>query len=393
MTPVRSLSALLFLVFAPGAIAQLTLGTGDHSLEIGGYMSTFYNQRMLKAGETDHNNDRFQLRNAVVWLEGRHRNSVGYELQFDVASLAQAGANGVDPENPGLMEASIAIKCLPHLNMLLGYSKVPYGRSPRVPFVYSPYWQRAEMLRGDIVSVRDAGITLSSAFWHERIKLYGGAYTGLGEAALGGSNDASGRPEVIGRIEVDMPSRYRLREIDDKRSPVPMFSVGASIRTMDKSQPTGSALPAGVAGAEGLKVIDGVRTAYGVDGAVQYMGFSGQFELDQVRFEPQSPTDPLYHGVASSKAQGYVLLGGFMGQLNYFHRKSRSILSVRYEELNWNDLVEGKERRIGGAYAYQIRDFNFMIKAQYWHILEEETTVAPFKWTDQVRIGIQYVFS
>lgn len=393
MITTRACFALLLSSIAGRCAAQLTLGNGDHVLEIGGYISTFYNQRILKDGELDHHNDRFSLRNAVIQFEGRHRNSVAYDLQFDAAVLAQGGITTPDPENPGLMEASITLKCLPHLDIQMGYAKVPYGRSPRVPFSYSPYWQRAEMLRGDILSVRDAGLTLSSALWHDHVKLYGGLYTGLGEFALSGSNDDSGRPEVIGRVELDWPSRYRLREIDDKRSPVPMFSIGASARTMDKSQPAGSTLPPGAEGPDGIKVIDGARSAMGLDATLQYMGFSAQFELDRVRFEPRDPADPLYHGIAASRAQGHVLLGGFMGQLNYFQRSWCSIFSLRYEELNWNDLAVGLERRIGGAYAYQIRDFNFMIKAQYWHILEEETTVAPFKWTDQVRIGVQYVFS
>jgi hypothetical protein len=65
---------------------------------------------------------------------------------------------------------------------------------------------------------------------------------------------------------------------------------------------------------------------------------------------------------------------------------------VRYEDLNLNDLAPGKSQRLGGAYAYQFRNFDCMLKLQYWYILEEEVSIDPLRWTEQVRIGIQYLF-
>lgn len=372
--------------------AQVTLGTGDHVLEITGGISTYYNHRILKENEVNRRKDRFRLRDAQLQLEGRYRNTVEYELQFDVADMAQSAAGAIDPENVGLMDAFVTFKGLPVIDVTVGYTKLPYSRSSMVPFFATPYWQRAELVRGDVFSRRDVGVALSSTFWKQRATITGGIYTGLGELSLRGDNDPSGQPEYVGRVEVAWPSRYRKRDIDDHLSPVPMFAVGANARHTDKSQPEGLILPAFAAGEYGIKVIDGRRTAAGIDATAQYKGFSAQFEAHRLRLTPRNPNSGLFQGRTREEHNGYALAGGYYGQLNWFTRKWRSILSVRYEELNLNDLAPGISRRLSGAYAYQIRGFDTMVKVQYWHILEEEATVDPLRWTEQVRVGIQYLF-
>lgn len=383
----------ILLLLACGAVrAQVTVGNADHVLEISGLLSTYYNQRIEKSGNEDHQKDRFNLRDAQLQFEGRYRNTFEYELQFDVADMSR-GSGAIDPENPGLMDAYVKYTGISHLGIQFGYGKVPYGRSASVPFMYSPYWQRAELVRGDLFSIRDVGLTLNTSFWHDRATLYAGAYNGLGEMSLSGDNDASGHLEYVGRLEAAYPSRFRYREVDDRVSPVPMIAIGLSGRTVDKRQPTGEQLPDMSAGGYGIKVIDGVRTAAGIDVSAQWKGFSAQFEAHRIRLEPSDTSSALYHGFGASRADGHILAGGYVAQLTYFHRRSHLILSARYEELNLNDLADGVGRRAGGAIAYQIKGFDAMVKLQYWHIIDEETTVDPLDWTDQFRIGLQYVFN
>jgi hypothetical protein len=386
------LLALAFPLMAVGAHAQLVLSNGDHVLELTGGVSTYYNQRFLKDGETNRRKDRFRLRDAQIQLEGRYRNSIAYELQFDMADFAQTGSGPIDPENVGLMDAWVTFKGLEFIDITMGYGKLPYGRSSQVPFIYSPYWQRAELVRGDIFSRRDIGVTLSRSFWQQRAAVYAGIYTGLGELSLRGDNDPSGRPEYIGRAEVAWPSRYRKRDIDERLSPVPMFAVGANARYTDKSQPAGGILPAFAGGDYGIKVIDGSRSVVGIDATAQYKGISAQFEMHRMRMEPRNPNSALFRGRPAAEHEGFVLAGGWFGQLNAFSKRFSSILSVRYEELNLNDLAPGVQQRIGGAYAYQFRGFDCMLKIQYWHILEEEASIDPKRWNEQVRLGIQYQF-
>lgn len=387
----RYIAPLFMLLTSPGR-AQFTLGGGGHVLEVTGFISTFYNQRFLKPGETDRSKDRFALRDAQVSLEGRYRRQFEYRLQFDLADMASGG--GVpDPENPGLMDANVTWKCGGPFDLTFGYMKVPYGRSSAVPFANMPYWQRAEIARGDVFSRRDAGAMLTATFMRQLAKVEAGVFTGLGEQALRGDNDAGGRPEFIVRAEMAWPSRFRKRDVDDRISPVPMVVLGGNARHADKRQPAGALLPAQAAGPYDIKVIDGTRTGIGGDVAVQFRGLSAQFEVHRLRYTPRNTASALFQATTPEQNGGYFMAGGYYGQLSWFDRRWNTILSVRYEELQLNDLSPGSMRRVCAAAAYQLKGGDAMVKAQYWHTLSEERDLSPLEWTDQVRIGFQYAFN
>lgn len=383
---------LVFLTVASVANAQLTLSNGAHNIEISGGISAYYNQRFLKEGETNQQKNRHRLRDAQVQIEGRYRDKIEYELQVDFADLQRSVTGPIDGENPGLMDAYIVFKGLEFIDIQVGYGKTPYSRSSLVPFIYTPYWQRVEMVRGDIFARRDVGISLIKTFWKQRIRLQGGVYNGIGEISLRGDNDPSGNLEYIGRIDIAYPSRYRYRDIDDKVSPIPMFNLGANIRHSDKRQPDGGLLPPASVGEYGVKVIDGVKTGYGFDVSAQYMGFSAQFEMHQFIMEPQNPNNFLFQGLSEDFHEGFVRAGGYYSQLNYFSKKLKSIFSGRYEALNINDLAEGELQRLSIAYAYLFRGFDTMLKIQYFRVLSEEELIDPLRWTEQIRIGMQYNF-
>lgn len=371
--------------------AQLTLSNGNHVLEFTGSLSSYYNYRFLKPGEENLRKNRFRLRDAQMQFEGRYKNLFEYELQFDIADIALGNSGPIDPENPGLMDAYVKYKGLPHLDITVGYTKLPYSRNSLTPFIYSPYWQRAQLLRGDLFSRRDVGITLSTDFWKQRLKIIGGVYTGLGEITLRGDNDASGALEYVGRVEAAFPARYRYRDIDIRHSPLPMFSLGLNGRYTNRSLPQGTVVPQFAAGEYGIKNIDGSKLTYGLDFAAQYKGFSAQFEIHQMRLEPNNPNSFLFQGLLPDEHEGYVLAGGYVIQINYFLKPANLILSARFEEMNLNDLAAGLSRRGSAAIAYQINGFNSMIKAQFFKIFEEES-IDPLRWNEQFRIGYQYNF-
>ncbi len=385
-------TSFILLLTVSGAFAQLTISNGNHVLEISGSVSAYYNYRDLKSGEVEKNKDRFKLRDAQLQLEGRIGNIWEYELQMDFADMSANNNNAEpDPENPGLMDAYIKYKGLKFMDVQVGYGKLFYSRNSMVPFSFSPYWQRADLIRGDVFSRRDVGVTVMKDFLNQRLNVYAGIYTGLGEVSLNGDNDASGQPEYAARIDFSYPCRYRYREIDDRITPVPMFTVGINGRYANKTLPEGEVFPANAEGEYGLKVINGKHYIYGFDAAFQYMGFSGQFEMHQIKGEPALANDPLLHNLTQAQTGGYFLAGGYVAQLNYFAKSIKTILSARYESLDLNDLVKGNSRRFSPAIAYQIDGFDAMIKFQYFNILKEET-VDPFKWKEQYRIGIQLNF-
>jgi hypothetical protein len=372
--------------------AQLTISNGKHILEISGSFSYYYNDRQLKFGEEDRSKNRFKLRDAQLDIEGRVGSDYEYNIKVDFADMAANNQGAlVDPENPGLMEATVKYKGFDFLDVEMGYGKVYYSRSSLNPFNFSPYWQRAELVRGSIFSRRDVGVTLMKNFWKQRANIYIGAYTGLGELSLAGENDPSGQLEYIGRFDIAYPARYRYREIDDRITPIPMFSVGVNGRIMNKKLPAGEAFPDNATSEYGIKVIDGKRYVYGLDASFQYMGFSGQFEIHQIKSEPQNENDPLFQNLTPQQTKGYILSGGYIAQANYFIKNIKTIVSARYEELDLNDLVKGKSERFSTAIAYQMSSYNAMIKFQYFNILKEEN-IDLLKWEEQFRIGMQFQF-
>ncbi len=372
--------------------SQLTLSNGEHVLEISGRVSTYYNERNLKPTNNNRNKDRFRLRDAQIQLEGRIRNDWAYELQVDFVDLAVAGTGDIDPENPGLMDAWVKYKGLEFIEIQAGYGKLPYSRNSLVPFIYSPYWQRAQLTRGEFFSRRDAGLTLSTSTWKQRIKAYAGIYTGLGEFSLRGDNDATGNLEYVSRVEIAYPSRYRYRDIDYFVSPVPMFVLGVNGRYTDRTLPEGREFPEDLGSRYGLRAIDGERYVYGFDLAMQYKGFSAQFEMHQMLAKPANPLDPNFLGFTPEQTDGRFYAGGFVTQANYFWKRAKSIFSVRYEEFNINDLSPGNAKRFSPALAYQFSGFDAMLKFQYFYIIDEEEALDSMRWTEQWRIGFTLNF-
>ena len=264
------------LLFPILGFCQLTIGNGYHVLEITVAATTYYNYRFLKPDLNDFKKNRFKLRDAQVQFEGRMGDKYEYELQFDLVDLA-GSALEPDPENPGLMDCFLIYKGISWFGIKVGWSKTPYSRSSLIPFIYSPYWQRPEFLRGDIFSRRDVGVTIQGTYWKQRLNVFLGAYTGLGEVSLKGNNDRSGKLEYMTRIELAYPSRYKYRSVDESISPQPMVVLGANARYANKTL-DGGGFPAYAIGEYSIKVIDGQRFCYGTDLSAQYKGFSGQFE-------------------------------------------------------------------------------------------------------------------
>jgi hypothetical protein len=372
---------------------QVTISNGNHNLEISGALSGYYNYRILKpdAANQDLNNNRFRMRDAQIQLEGRVGTTWEYEFQFDIADIA-SGQSMVDGENPGLMDAYIKFKGIKYFDIQAGFGKTPYSRNSMVPFVFSPYWQRAQIVRGDIFTRRDMGITLSQSFWKQRINIYGGIYNGLGEISLRGDNDATGSVEYIARADFAYPARFRYREVDDRHVPLPMFQIGVNGRYTKRNLPEGGTFPAFSEGEYGLRVLDGERYVYGFDAAFMFKGFSGMFEIHQFRGQPRLDSHPLLQGLPLEQTNKYFLAGGWVAQMNYFFKSWKTIVSIRYEQLDLNDLVSGRSERLSFALAYQINGYNSMIKFQYFNILQEEDLIDPLRWTEQFRIGWQFLF-
>ncbi|TVR79011.1 MAG: hypothetical protein EA412_07205 [Chitinophagaceae bacterium] len=369
----NSLACFLVLGFVIGFSqtlkAQFTITKEDHVIEIGAAFTNYYNYRFYADDETNFRKNRFRLKDAQLKIDGRHYHDFSYELQADFSGLALSEYDG---ENPFLMDAWVSYTGLP-VDIKVGYQKVPFSRNSMVPFRRMPFFQRAEMNRGDVYYRRDLGVTLSRSMWRQRLRVYAGAYTGLGETGLAGDNDPSGKLEYVFRTDLSYPTRFRYREMDLNVSPLPMFSVGLNGRYTDKNVTAGSRYQ--------LLNVDGEKYTYGADASFQYMGLNVQLEWLQIMAYPNQPT-LLYNAETD-----FFRAGGYMAQASYFIKPIKSVFAVRYDELNPHDLIVGNTRKtISFAYNFLINGDDNLIRLQYWHRLEEEQTGLPWS-EDQIRIG------
>jgi hypothetical protein len=273
---------LLFTFFSAKIFAQVSITNGLHVLEISGALSTYYNYRELKPGEFDKKKNRFNLRDAALTFEGRVQKVFGYQLQVDFADLVQNAAGNVDYENPGLMDAFIYANLHPNLRLTAGYFKLPYSFGSLTPFSQSPYWQRAEFIRGDFFSRRDVGAMLSTNLLNRKVEILAGVFNGTGEIALGGDNDPSGQVEYVGRISFSYPARYRRQIIDTRVSPIPFFNLGLNYRYTERNLPEGERFIQGSTGEYGLKMINGTKSVSGADFSFHFKGLSLQAEVHEI---------------------------------------------------------------------------------------------------------------
>jgi hypothetical protein len=382
---------LLSIFITVQTTAQVTLINGNHILELSGSISTYYNQRWLKQGEIENDKNRFALRDAQFQFAGRIGNTWEYEFQADLADFISNTTGQPDAENPGLMEANVVYKGLNFVEVKMGYGKLPYSFQSMVPFAHSPYWQRAEIARGDFFSRRDVGVTLSKSLFKSKLNLDAGVYTGLGEKSLIGENDASGALEYIGRAMFCYPARYRKRIIDINHSVIPMFALAINGRYTKRNLPVGSTFPPGSAGEFGVKLIDGEKYVYGADATFQFKGFSVQVEAHQIKGVPNDTTSSLLLGTPQSFNKGFFLAGAFVTQASYYLKQARTIFSFRFENLNINDLIDGYTERYSAACAYKFKKSDAMLKMQYYFFGKEEIQ-ADIKFKQQLRVGYQINF-
>ncbi len=369
----NSLSIALLLILCTRLAAQLSITNGQHSLEVSGMASAFFKYRIMQpAYKDDKANNLFELRDAQLQLEGRYSNFLEYELQADFADLFN-GLN--DPENPGLMDAYVKYNVPKALSIQAGFTKIPYGRANMVPFLYSPFIQRAEIARGQVFGSRDVGLTLSYTAWKQLVNIYAGVYSGQAEQILKGSNDRSGSFEYVGRVDFSYPVKNRYVDADLTNSPIPSFSVGANGRYVKRKTTLYDTYA--------LKVVAGDKITYGFDVSFKYRGLALQMEWHQLHVTP-TDTSRLY-----GYRTNYFKTTGYYAQISYYNKTIRSLFALRFDELNQTDLLPGYGRRLTVAYGFLLKGFNQMLKFNYTRTLSEEITpqTDQSKWLNQFKIG------
>lgn len=393
--PLYSRIALIAIAILPfRAASQVSFSNGENAFEISGVISALYNYRILDPtmatnhvsnnpnNPLNHKKNNFQLATARINLQGMNGRQFEYRIQFDVAQLGYSSATG---EFPAVLDAYGAYRPWQNTKITFGYQKIPYSANSLATYAQQPYWQRAEITRGDIFSRRDVGITVKQSFFNERINLYGGIYSGMGEYILtsltGGDNDPNGKPEFAGRIDFST-QKLNYNDIYDTRNMrTPLFNVGFNARYSEKTV----SMP-GIVDYD-LKIVSGTKKIIGADAAFMYRGFSAQFEIHQLIINPTNADTARLQG----RDTKYFRAGGFFGELNYFNRKLKSGAFVRYDNFIPNDLIQNNmEQTLSFGYNFFLKGFRSVMKAQYFYRLDKHNA-ALLRNADQFRIGWQFL--
>jgi len=375
--------------------SAFTISSDKNTLELGGRMSFYYENRFLKSGETNLKHNGFDVKDMDLDIIGNMASKFTYEVHYSLVDMVTAAAtqNTAAPTSPGFKAAYIQYNGFP-VKIKLGYDKVPFSQSSIMHEHETPFWSHPGLTGGDYFSRRDIGLTLNARLLKNMINLYAGAYSGMGETFFEYGNDESGRFEYVARAEFSFPGKMNYNEIDEENTPTPHFRIGANIRYKDKTQPTGSSISQypDALGTYGLSLINGKTTVYGIDAIVKFKGLSATFERDVVNLKPASANDPIFEGTTAAVNGGKVNAGGFITDLNYDYEKWKSVLSVGYQSLNPNDLIAGHEEWLTIGYAYKVSGFNSVAKIEYYVPTLEDKTSDPLKYTGQIRVGYQVVF-
>ena len=326
---------------------------------------------------------------------GTTANKFTYEVHYSLVDIITAAATAnSSPSTPGFKAAYLEYDGF-KVHMKLGFDKIPFSQSNLMHEHETPNWSHPGLTGGDYFSRRDIGITFSTKLLKDKINLYAGAYSGLGETFFTYGNDASGTFEYVARAEFCYPGKMKYTEIDEENSPVVHFRVAANIRYEDKTQPGSGSVSASyplAMGTYNTYMVNGKRTVYGGDAIIKYRGISATFETDMLNMKPSSSADALYNGTTSSINKGVVNAGGCIAALNYNWEKVHSVFSVVYENSNANDHLYGNQEWMTFAYAYKISSFNSCAKIEYYAPTKEDGASNPLKYTGQFKVGYQIVF-
>ena len=370
--------------------AQHTFTSGSNSLEIGGYVIAGYQYRPHFKNDpngNDYSKNTFFLDDARLEIKGYVHGRFRYNLECNFADFIPLAIDGIKAiKSAPVTEANISY-INPYINVKAGYMKLPFGASSNMDKIPSPYMQRTFIADGDYYSRRDVGLLLFKDLWHQRINLYAGIYSGMGEQILLGSNDPSGMLEYVGRVQFSS-SYYRDEELDMSNLALPVARVAAGVRYSEKNTFTGTG--ATTFTTDNTKTIDGKKLTYGIDAGFMWHGFSAQFEMAQARLTPHTGSI-LFNQLALYNTT-YYRNGGFLVQANYFSKFLRSAISVRYDEFNPDDLIGGAQMRtLGFAYNFVYKPYGLTLKIHYAYRFKQPNTGIKFK-EDMLRIGVQYVF-
>lgn len=366
---------LLGILFPFISEAQFVLTDGKKSLEISGVVYTYYNRRFYEPGEDKKDKNLFRLRDARVKFVGDLKKKIKFNIDINFAELPQLSSSGESTTyNPFLNDANVTWETPGEIDITVGYQGIEYSRSSMASIFTSPFMERTLFAKGDYFHRRDLGVSINRKFWDKRIRLNAGVFNGLGIPLP--DNDRSGNLLYSARADFSYPNKIDFDEADLEHIAKPNFAFGINGMYSNKQQAADPEYPI---------YVNGKRYVYGADFQIMYKGFALQAEINQIRGNPRDTADLWLNGQNTNFFRsGSWAVGG-----SYYFTKLKSLVGVRYEDVNQNDIIQGDDRRqLSIAYTYTLNDFKTCLRIQYWKRFNQALTGQPWN-EDQLRIGIQ----
>lgn len=421
----KKIITILLAVFllVPGLIfAQYegghTFSANGNDLEIGGFMVVFYQFRPKYTGDTKSSkNNVVTLDDARVSFRGDVKGQLFFHFETNLAALgswlgADPTTNTVtpfsSPKDMPITECHVTYKIpVTQIQLKVGYMKVPFGLLNLEDKQNSFFQERWKFGNGDYDPRRDAGLQLYRDFWHERINITGGVFSGMGENIIYGIQDHQGRLMYAGRIEL-MNQHMNWNEYEKSNKDIPAARIAANVKYNDKTEFSGDGTD--VFSTENVRTIDGQKLSYGGDVDVCWHGFSLIGEWQQHQLKPHNDAGNGLLALLNEDAAGltdvehktvtvkYLEQGGYYIEANYFNRKWLSGVAVRYDQYNLSENIflagyannAAQDRSITFAYVFQFPRLPLQFKVHYAHRL---LLPGGAHWAeDELRVGFLYMF-
>ena len=357
--------------------SQFTLTKPDGFMEMEGYFVGYYNYRQYPVGTTNLKDNTFAIDYAVLDFDGVAKKVWVWQFKVNTVAFVIPGT-----DDGAIMEANMAYNALNDaLQIKFGYGKLPFDRSSMIETIEMPYFERAQMDKSSVYNRRDMGVTLRYSLWNKKVNLYGGVYDGIGTNVLGATNDATGSLEFVGRAEISYPARYRNQEVDLVQLQVPVIAFGIDGRYANKQSFTSLT-------GDTTTVFNGQKMSTSANVDFLYKGFTAHFEELRMKMTPRYSNSTELYG----KPTNYYMGGGMVASVNYLIKPIKTMVAVRYDQYNPNDILIGDtESTVSYAVNYMFDNQRAMIKAQYWQRLKDSN--APSLWKpSEFRIGFQLMF-
>lgn len=370
------LSLILTICVADFCNAQFALYKGDASFELTGGVAAFYNKRFYQPGDDTHDKDRFGI--DYAFLEFKMRKGTHWR---GVLKTEFIDANAGVTFNQNLMLKKVYIQyetAHTGTSLKFGYDKIPYSKLGNESNFHSPFQNKNEVTNGNNFGLRDVGLILGEECWKQRIQIALGAYTGLGENSLMGDNDASGNFEYSARIQIAYPSNPDQDEVDEHNMPLPTFQLGLNALYANKVTDGG--------GDYNYEIFNGKKQAEGFDASFYYKGFCVIVESHFISFYPNDTTRLLHY--ITDHFNG----GGIVAEATYYCKKIHSIIGVRYDQYNPNDLIVNDQRTtVTPVFNFRFPNSSAIMKLQYAYRFSSINGGTPWK-DNELRVGFTYAF-